>query len=82
MVAAHNPPAPAAWRLFLLVLVLTSSQSARALKADGGMTMLEVEMAEKGSFSYASLPESGMELLFEEYLLKYSRKVSCSEPHR
>ena len=81
MVFALYPPAPVAWRLFLLVLALTTSQSVRALNTDGSMTTLELEMAEKGSFTYASLPESGMEQLFEEYLLKYSRKVKCRQIH-
>ena len=39
------------------------------------MTMLEVEMAEKGTFSYASVSESDMEVLFEQFIFKYSRKV-------
>ena len=71
-----------AWRLFLLVLAVASSQSARALKANGGMTMHEMEMAEPGSFSYASLPESDMEELFQEFLLKYEKKVNYSQQHR
>ena len=37
--------------------------------------MLEVEMAERGSFSYVSLPESRMKQLFEKYLTTYSRQV-------
>ena len=77
MVSAHSSSAPVAWRLLLLVaLALTSSQSARAAKSNGGgMTMLEVEMAEKGTFSYASVSESDMEVLFEQFIFKYSRKV-------
>jgi hypothetical protein len=75
MVSAHSSPAPAAWRLLLLVLALTSSQSARALTANGGMTTLEMEMAEKGTFSYATVSESDMEALFEQFMFKYSRKV-------
>ena len=62
-------------QLLLLVLAIRSNQSARALEVRGGMTTLEVEMVERGSFLYASLPESGKKLLFEKYLLKYSRKV-------
>lgn len=81
MVSARNPTAPVAWRLFLLVLAVASSQSARALKANGGMTMLEMEMAEQGSFSYSELPESDMEELFQEYLLKYNKKVNYSQQH-
>ena len=81
MISEFNPPALMAWRLLFLVLALTSCQSAKALNADGSMTMLELEMAEKGSFSYASLPESGMEQLFEEYLAKYLRKVNHTQTH-
>jgi hypothetical protein len=80
MIFALNPPAPVTWRLLVLVLALTSSQSASALNADGGMTMLELEMAKKGTFSYASLPESGMEKLFADYELEFGRKVNCSQP--
>ena len=75
MVSTHSSSSLVAWRLLLLVLALTSTQSARALKANGGMTTLELEMAEKGIFSYASLPESDMEVLFENFIVKYSRKV-------
>ena len=60
--------------LFLL-LAVSSTQSATAFLADGGMTMQEVEMAERGSFSYVSLPESRIEQLFEKYLATYSREV-------
>ena len=85
MVSTRNiharPPAPSAWHLLLLVIALTSSQYVRALKADGGMTLLEVEMAEKGSFSYASLPESGVEKLFEQYVLEYGRKVKYHQSY-
>ena len=75
MVSTHSSSSLVAWRLLLLVLALTSIQSARALKANGGLTTLELEMAEKGTFSYASLPESDMEVLFENFIVKYSRKV-------
>ena len=75
MVSTHSSSSLVAWRLLLLVLTLTSTQSARALKANGGLTTLELEMAEKGTFSYASLPESDMEELFENFIAKYSRKV-------
>ena len=43
--------------------------------------MLEMEMAEQGSFSYSELPESDMEELFQEYLLKYNKKVNYSQQH-
>ena len=76
MVSAPSSPAPVAWRLLLVVLALTSIQSTRAVKANGGgMTMQEVEMAAKGLFSYASVSESDMEVLFEQFVFKYSRKV-------
>ena len=75
MVSTHSSSSLIAWRLLLLVLALTSIQSARALKVNGGMTTLEQEMAEKGTFSYASVPESDMEVLFEQFIVKYSRKV-------
>lgn len=39
------------------------------------MTTLELEMAEKGTFSYASLPESDIKMLFEDFMVQYSRKV-------
>ena len=77
MVSTHSSSSLVAWRLLLLLLVLalTSTQSARALKANGGMTTLELEMAEKGTFSYASLPESDIKMLFEHFIVQYSRKV-------
>ena len=75
MVSTQSSSSLVAWRLLLLVLALTSIQSARALKVNGGMTTLEQEMAEKGTFSYASVPESDMEVLFEQFIVKYSRKV-------
>ena len=70
MVPSLNSP-----MVLLVLLALCSTQPAKAFAADGGMTMLEVEMAEKGSFSYASLPEDKMEILFKKYLLTYSREV-------
>ena len=73
MISIHSSSSLVAWRL--LLLVLTSTQPVRALKANGGMTTLELEMAKKGTFSYASLPESDMEVLFENFMVKYSRKV-------
>jgi hypothetical protein len=75
MVSTQSSSSVVAWRLLLLVLALTTIQSARALKVNRGMTTLELEMAEKGTFSYASLPESAMEVLFEQFVVKYSRKV-------
>jgi hypothetical protein len=75
MVSTHSSSSLVAWRLLLLVLALASTQSARALKANGGMTTLELEMAEKGTFSYASLPESDIKMLFEDFMVQYSRKV-------
>ena len=77
MVHATTSPISQTCQLLLLVLALMSSQSGVALGAGGGMSMLEVKMAEQGSFSYVSLPESGKELLFEKYLLTYSREVKC-----
>ena len=70
MVSALNSPV-----VLLLLLAFSSTQPATAFLADGGMTMLEVEMAERGSFSYVSLPESRMKQLFEKYLTTYSRQV-------
>ena len=62
-------------RVIVFLLALRSNQQARALKADGGMTVMEIEMAEQGTFPYAALPESGKERLFEKFLLTYSHKV-------
>lgn len=70
MVPSLNSP-----MVLLVLLALCSTQPVTAFAADGGMTMLEVEMAEKGSFSYASLSEDKMELLFKKFLLTYSREV-------
>lgn len=75
MVCASYSPVPLALRLPLLVLVLTSCHLASALHADGGMTTQELEMAERGTFSYTSLSESDTELLFENYCRKYNRNV-------
>lgn len=75
MVSASYSPVPLAMRLALLVLVLTSCRLASALHADGGMTTQELEMAEKGTFSYTSLSHSDTELLFENYCRKYNRNV-------
>ena len=65
-------------QVLVFLLAVISNQSAKALKADGGMTMLELELAEQGSFPYVSLPESGKEILFEKFLQTYSREVIYS----
>ena len=68
-------------RLPLLVLALTACHLGQALHADGGMTTQELEMAERGTFSYTSLSESEMELLFEKYTVKYKRVVRHRQLH-
>ena len=62
-------------QVLVFLLAAGSYQPSKALKTDGGMTMLEIEMAEQGSFPYVSLPESGKEMLFEKFLRAYSREV-------
>ena len=59
----------------MFLLALRSNQQTKALKADGGMTVMEIEMAEQGTFPYVSLPESDKERLFEKFLLTYSHQV-------
>ena len=72
----HSAPNASRFRQVLaFLLALISNQQAKALKADGGMTVMEIEMAEQGTFPYMPLPESGKEKLFEKFLLTYSREV-------
>ena len=61
--------------MLVFLLALRLNQQAKALKTDGGMTVMEIEMAEQGTFPYVSLPESGKERLFKKFLLTYSHKV-------
>ena len=61
--------------MLVFLLALRLNQQAKALKTDGGMTVMEIEMAEQGTFPYVSLPESGKRRLFEKFLLTYSHKV-------
>lgn len=70
-----TPNASRFQRILAVLLALKSNQQAKALKADGGMTVMEIEMAEQGTFPYVPLPESGKERLFEKFLLTYSLKV-------
>ena len=75
MVSNTAPNASRFRQVLVFVLALRSNQQAKALKADGAMTVMEIEMAEQGTFPYVSLPESGKEKLFKKFLLTYSRKV-------
>lgn len=73
---SYSAPNTSRFRQILaFLLALRSNQQAKALKADGGMTVMEIEMAEQGTFPYVPLPESGKEKLFEKFLLTYSREV-------
>ena len=75
MVSNFAPIALRFRQILVFLLALRSNQQAKALKADGGMTVIGIEMAEQGTFPYVSLPESGKEKLFKKFLLTYSREV-------